>query len=602
MTLEELLLMREGAETEVKAAQGKDGRGEVPVDFWETYSAFANSEGGVIILGAKEARDGSFVPLGIKDPDRLKKDLWNALNNPQKVSINLLSEQDVETVVDGDYQLLVIKVPPATRRQRPVFIKGNPLTGTFRRNFEGDFRCSENNVRRMLADADEETRDAQILFGFTLDDLDRDSLNAYRNLFRAARPTHPWLALDDQALLERLGGWRRERNSGQEGPTLAGILMFGKFASLHEAVSLYQVDYQEKPGEASSRRWEDRVTTDGTWSGNLFDFYFKVRSKLIEDLKLPFQMVAGHRRVDETPIHEALREALVNTLIHADYSGSTGILVVKRPDGFTFRNPGGLRLPVQQVERGGISDCRNRHLQQMFQMIGEGEKAGSGYSEILTTWQRHHWQRPLIRESETHEETILELPTVSLLPPETVAELERRLGAAFQHLDEVERIAMASALLEGEVSHGRLRELSSEHPRDLTIKLQGLVRRGLLLPAGVGRYMTYHLPTEAPLTSHTSSPYVGSNIPHSNISLQQREEWLASFRQRRRVNPEELDRAILAFSEGIFRTAKEMSEALGRSLGTIQNHYLPRLLKQGKLELRYPDQPRHRQQAYRTKA
>ena len=88
---------------------------------------------------------------------------------------------------------------------------------------------------------------------------------------------------------------------------------------------------------------------------------------------MPFALKDGQRQ-DDTPVHEALREALVNTLVHADYTGRVSVLVVKRPDMFGFRNPGGLRLPIEQVIRGGESDCRNRILHQMFLLIGLGER------------------------------------------------------------------------------------------------------------------------------------------------------------------------------------------------------------------------------------
>src|SRR3989338_2287426 len=84
----------------------------------------------------------------------------------------------------------------------------------------------------------------------------------------------------------------------------------------------------------------------------------------------------------DTPVHEALREALVNTLIHADFSGRVSVLVVKRPDMFGFRNPGLMRIPIAQAVAGGTSDCSNRRLQTMFQLVGYGDHAGSGLPKI----------------------------------------------------------------------------------------------------------------------------------------------------------------------------------------------------------------------------
>ena len=145
------------------------------------------------------------------------------------------------------------------------------------------------------------------------------------------------------------------------------------------------VDYQERPEAKTEKRWIDRLVPDGSWSGNLYDFFRRVYQKLTADLKVPFQLQDG-QRIEDTPVHEAVREALVNTLIHADFSGRVSVLVVKRPDMFGFRNPGLMRVPPELAVMGGNSDCRNRRLQTMFQLVGYGDHAGSAQS----------WSGPLV--------------------------------------------------------------------------------------------------------------------------------------------------------------------------------------------------------------
>jgi len=105
------------------------------------------------------------------------------------------------------------------------------------------------------------------------------------------------------------------------GLTLAGLLLFGKRPAIQKGVPFYFVDYQEQPEDKTSQtRRLDRVVPDGTWSGNLFDFYRKVSRKLVADLKVLF-VLKGNFRQDDTPLHRALREALINALVHADYAG-----------------------------------------------------------------------------------------------------------------------------------------------------------------------------------------------------------------------------------------------------------------------------------------
>ena len=108
---------REDNRREVK--KSSDG---LPVSLWDTYSSFANCYGGVIILGVKENRDGSWQTTGLKNPSKLKKEFWDIVNNPKKISINLLSEKDVEIFDYSGDTIMVIHVPAAHREQKPVYI------------------------------------------------------------------------------------------------------------------------------------------------------------------------------------------------------------------------------------------------------------------------------------------------------------------------------------------------------------------------------------------------------------------------------------------------------------------------------------------------
>lgn len=371
--------LKESYNLECKLANGRNGKGAVPDDFWESYSAMANSSGGLVLLGVKEKK-GVFSAHGIEDIERVKTDLFNTLNNPQKVSYNLLSDDDIYVErIDGK-DILFIEIPQANRKQRPIFLNNNPLTGTYIRLHEGDRKCSAEQVKAMLAEQTLDTLDDRIFEGYTIEDLDQKSIQIYRTLLAGSKPNHLWLEYSDFELIKSLKGWRKDRKTNIEGLTLAGILMFGKWGTIQEALPNYFIEYQEIGHE---NRWDDRIFPDGDWTGNLFDFYRKVYRKLTEDLKIPFQLNQGIRK-DDSPVHIALREALVNTLVHADYNGHSPIKITKQNGLFTFRNPGTMRIPISIAKVGGESDCRNKYLHQMFLMIGLGERAGSGLPKIIS--------------------------------------------------------------------------------------------------------------------------------------------------------------------------------------------------------------------------
>ena len=124
----------------------------LPVSIWETYSAFCNTEGGLILLGVEEYPDRSLHPVDLPDPSGLLQDLWTGLNDRDLVSANLLRDEDVQEVVLEGRHILVISVPPAGKDSYPVYLGGDPYTGTYCRRGEGDFRCSRETVERMLSE------------------------------------------------------------------------------------------------------------------------------------------------------------------------------------------------------------------------------------------------------------------------------------------------------------------------------------------------------------------------------------------------------------------------------------------------------------------
>ncbi|WP_213959380.1 RNA-binding domain-containing protein [Variovorax sp. dw_954] len=493
LTVDDIATLAESVDVECKAAQGRDGRGELPDDFWKSYSAMANGEGGVVWLGIEEKPRGRFRAVGIKDAERVRKALWDNLHNRKQISVNLLVEQNVQPVQVEGATVLRIEVPRASRQNKPVHLGSNPFGGTYLRRYEGDYLADDEAVRRMLAERVEDSRDDRILKGFDLTDLDMETVAAYRNRFSAVKPGHVWADLSVMDFLERIGAFGRNRDDGSSGLRLAGLLMFGRAEVIRDALPNYMVDYQERAVAKTERRWIDRLVPDGSWSGNVYDFFRRVYQKLTAELKVPFQLQDG-QRIEDTPVHEALREALVNTLIHADFSGRVSVLVVKRPDMFGFRNPGLLRIPLAQAMAGGTSDCRNRRLQTMFQLVGYGDHAESGLPKIYHNWAGQHWRRPVLYQLYEPEQTLMELRMASLLPADAVAELEAHLGARFANLSEPERLALVTAATEGVLSHPRFREICTDHPSDITKMLGRLVKDGLLVSNGVGRGMVYFLP------------------------------------------------------------------------------------------------------------
>ena len=397
---------REGNRLEVKKASGG-----LPNSLWETYSSFSNCNGGAIILGVKEREDGSWCTTHLQNRNKLLKDFWDTINNRQKVSVNLLNEENVETYEIGGDVIIVIYVAKADRAYKPIYINNDLFGGTFRRNHEGDYHCSEAEVRGMLRDQAARGMDNKILHNMDLDIFYPDTVKSFRSRHAAVNPDHVWHKLDDNAYLERIGAASISDIDGKLHPTVAGLLMFGEEYKIRYEFPEFFLDYREMLDP--SIRWTDRLeSSSGEWSGNIMDFFFQMERKLLRDLKKPFKL-DGITRIDETPVHKAIREALANCFANADFNFSRGIVILKDQDSIIIENPGSIITGKAQMLKGGISEPRNSTVMKMFNLIHVGERAGSGVPNIFSIWNDEGWIPPEVEELYQPDRTILRLSFVS---------------------------------------------------------------------------------------------------------------------------------------------------------------------------------------------
>ena len=408
--IQELLRKGERLTLECKLCANK-----LPSSLWESYSAFSNSHGGYILLGIEEHLEEidpskRFTIKGVANPQKLITDFWNLANDSNKVSANLLKDEDVQTISVDGVDVIAIHVPQAEYSIKPVYINGNLFNGSFRRNHEGDYRCTKRQVKAMVRDSYEDGNDGSTIAQCDMDDIDAETLRRYRTLFRYKNEGHIWNEVDDTTFLKNLGGCIVDKDSGKVTLTMAGLMMFGTGLAVRDRFPNFRMDYINMCNLIGEERYSDRLTYDGRWENNLFQFFSIVLPKMTFDLPRPFRM-EGVTRVDDTPQHKAVREAFTNSIIHADLMMESGVLrIEKHDDKLVFRNPGLLRIPVEQVYEGGVSFARNPKIQNMLRMVGYGENLGSGFPMILAAWKQSGWGEPVLKEKLDLDEVELDLP------------------------------------------------------------------------------------------------------------------------------------------------------------------------------------------------
>ncbi len=285
--------------------------------------------------------------------------------------------------------------------------------------------------------------------------------------------------------------------------------------------------------------------------------------------------------------------------------GSVSILVIKSPYRFEFRNPGLMRIPVEQARKGGDSDCRNRSLQKMFQLIGAGEQAGSGVPKIYQNWTQQHWRSPEIIEKRDVEQTIFRLRMESLISPESLESLSELFGESFKSLSEIERMALVIAESEQYLDHKRLKDISSQHRADITKALASLVKQKYLIPRGVGRGTSYVL------NKNFSSPDLTQNSPDlplsspdltlssPDLSFKTAEEKISELaRKNKKLSQSEIQEIIVQLCSLRPQSLQRLSQLLGRTSKYIRETLIKALLNNHRLQYLYPDQISHPKQAY----
>ena len=483
---------RENNRIEVKSAQGG-----LPQSIWETYSAFANTNGGVILLGVEEKSDKSLKALGLSNPEKLIADFWSIINNPQKVNMNILFDRHVYIKeIDGEC-VIIIEVPRADKTEKPIFLNEKPFAETYRRNGDGDFHCSESLVLAMFRDKSDVTQDMLVLEKMTVDVFDYTSLRGYRNRMKATRPDHVWENLDDIEFLRKLGAVGIGDDKKLH-PTAAGLLMFGNEYEILREYPQYFIDYQEKYD--ADVRYTDRIISgSGEWSGNINDFYFKAYNKLIQNpkIKIPFKMKDGMQRTDDTPIHKALREALANCLTNADFYGPRGLVIRNNLNEIIMENPGGFRIEISEAKSGGISSPRNSVILRMFNMLDIGERTGSGIPSIYQNWQEQGAGAPEYKELFNPDRTILTLPLDSEnkvinfandnesgdKQKVAISDIKKQMIINYLNENDICKASEISALLQVNASRTK-------------VYLQELVADGIVVAEGANRNRTYRLTAE----------------------------------------------------------------------------------------------------------
>ena len=300
----------------------------------------------------------------------------------------------------------------------------------------------------------------------------------------------------------------------------------------------------------------------------------------------------GNQRRTETPAHVAVREALANALVHADYTENASLNIYKYPNKMVFSNPGIMLISIKQYYQGGESICRNKYLQTMFTFLGSAEKAGSGVDKIIRGWEELNWKRPYLEEKKRPNKVVLTLSMETLLDESVKEGLSKLYGEKITALPQEQLLTLALAYSEEEITNERLQYALNMHKADITKMLGQMCTAHLLESSGHGRGTKYHI---YGLNMGLLDANIGLQGP--NMGLPDANMGLNMGLQKKRYSKEEMRSLIVSYCNE-WRTAEEIAAIVGRKFRYVRDIILPQL--SDVIEKMY-DIPHHPKQKYRAK-
>jgi len=231
----------------------KEAKSEIPKNSWETVSAFSNTAGGWLIFGV--SKKGKFYNIiGVSNPEKIEQDFTTILRNGTKFNRKI-------TVKPKKYNfsaktVLAFYIPQQSPREKPVYF--NSQKNTFIRTGSGDQRATQEEIDSFYRNSSYGEKDKEIS-KYYLEDLNKTSIEKYRNYFMNVNPGHRYNELTNSEFLHKLGVLVKGK------VTFGGLLVFGTEDLLMETITNYRIEYLEISGisyEDAPMRYSFRISSE----------------------------------------------------------------------------------------------------------------------------------------------------------------------------------------------------------------------------------------------------------------------------------------------------------------------------------------------------
>jgi ATP-dependent DNA helicase RecG len=493
-SFEDVVVRLRRATTDLQDVEVKAAAGGLPKSVVESVSAFANAEGGIVILGLDEGN--AFQPVSI-DAAKLASDLASACADQLEPPIR--AEIDIVEVDGHPVVMAMIDALPADRK--PCYVKTRGIErGSFLRTHDGDRALTTYEVHVPRSSHGQPQDDAVAVPEASLADLDVDLMSRLLRRLRDTRGPVFGRAADDEIL-------RMMRVAvdvdGALVPTVAGLLALGRYPQqFFPQLDITFVAYPTVTGEplGDGTRFVDNQSIDGPIPAMVAGGLAAMRRNMKRR-----SVIVGVGREDrwEYP-EEAVREVIANALMHRDYhplARGTQVRIELFPDRLEVSNPGGLHGPIAREDllAESISSSRNSVLAKLLEDVevpGTGrtvcENRGTGLLVAAASLRQAGIEPPELRDLVREFRVVIR--NHGLLDDEALAWLATIDTTG---LSDRQRLGLAFIRRHSTITNQQYRTLSGCDALSATRELTGMAGLGLIEKTNDRRWTQWHLtPTE----------------------------------------------------------------------------------------------------------
>lgn len=356
-TLLQIISEGEGLQVEFKKAANS-----VSTDAYETIVSFSNSQGGTLILGVDD--DGNVEGVNNTAMQQMLKDLVSGLNSPDNIYPPLYLQPQA-VALDGSH-IIVLQVPVSSQvhklKQKQIYI----------REFESDIDISKNDTRisELYRSKSSTFSESEIIPNLGFEDLDSNLFDKARQLIRNYQSDHPWLMIDNKAMLREATLWRKDFYHATEGYTLAAALIFGKDTTIQSLLPAYKVEALVR--RVNPDRWDDRLQPLRT---NLIDTYLQLKAFINRHLPEKF-FTEGDQRIDLRD--KIFREVIGNVIVHREYRSAMATELRIEKSRVVLTNPNNPH-GMGPIDLESFSPHpKNPNIRKFFTALGWTDEIGSG--------------------------------------------------------------------------------------------------------------------------------------------------------------------------------------------------------------------------------